>query len=160
MSNDKKNPVLELKITGFVERFVSIIPKRANLRGIIGQPLTETIRIIPEEKYPFKIIAGKARKGDDIEFTFNEAVDNGKPVYVVSVENLKKDEGRYFDSIILKTDFKEYPEISINVYGDIKSTEEKAKEKGPSLGKPRIKGPESGKTPVKAPEVEKKGDAN
>lgn len=125
-----------MKIAGFVERFVTVIPKRVNLRGKTGESLTETIRIIPEKKYPFKVVSGKARKGEDIDFTFKEVVEKSKPQYLVTVENLKNDKGRYIDAIILKTDHKEHPEISINIYGDIKEPEEEKAEPPKKSKKP------------------------
>jgi hypothetical protein len=39
--------------------------------------------------------------------------------YVLTVENLKNDKGRYFDTIKLTTDSKLRPEIKIHVYGYI-----------------------------------------
>jgi len=39
--------------------------------------------------------------------------------YVLTVENLKNDTGRYFDTIKLATDSKLRPEIKIYVYGYI-----------------------------------------
>ncbi len=39
--------------------------------------------------------------------------------YVLIVENLKNDKGRYFDTIKLTTDSKIRPEIKIYVYGYI-----------------------------------------
>jgi hypothetical protein len=39
--------------------------------------------------------------------------------YVLTVENLKNDTGRYFDTIKLTTDSKIRPEIKIYVYGYI-----------------------------------------
>jgi hypothetical protein len=39
--------------------------------------------------------------------------------YILIVENLKKEKGRYYDMISLKTDSKIKPLIKINVYGHI-----------------------------------------
>jgi len=40
---------------------------------------------------------------------------SGKKIYVLTVENLKKEKGMYYDTINLKTDSKYLPEIRISV---------------------------------------------
>lgn len=106
-----------MRIKGTVEKFVTIDPKRIKLKGKPGEQLKMSAEIIPEKKYPFKIIAGKAKKGEFIDFKLEEAEDRKK--YLLTVENQKKDEGRYFDSIVLKTDSKIRPELTIRVFGEI-----------------------------------------
>jgi len=44
---------------------------------------------------------------------------SGKKFYVLTVENRKKEKGRYFDTINLKTDSKYLPEIRISVSAGI-----------------------------------------
>jgi hypothetical protein len=46
-------------------------------------------------------------------------ISKGKKGYLLTVENIKQETGRYFDTIILKTDSEIQPEISISVYGNI-----------------------------------------
>ena len=119
-TNDQKNPNLNLAVFGMVDKFVTIIPKNVILRGFIGDQLKTTVKIIPEEKYPFKIIESKAINGKNIRFELEEHKLSKGMEYVLTVENLKKDEGRYIDNISLKTDSKIRPLIRINVNGSIR----------------------------------------
>ena len=54
-----------------------------------------------------------------MRFTLQEAKQPEETGYVLIVENLKKDKGRYYDMISLRTDSKIKPLIKINVYGTI-----------------------------------------
>lgn len=119
-TNDQKNPNLNLAVFGMVEKFVTIIPKNVILRGFIGDQLKTTVKIIPEEKYPFKIIESKAMNGKNIRFELEEHKLSKGMEYVLTVENLKKDEGRYIDNISLETDSKIRPRIRISVNGFIR----------------------------------------
>jgi hypothetical protein len=120
-TNDQKNPNLNLTVFGMVEKFVTIIPKNVILRGFIGDQLKTTVKIIPEEKYPFKIIESKAINGKNIRFELEEHKLSKGMEYVLTVENLKKDEGRYIDNISLETDSKIRPLIRISVNGSIRA---------------------------------------
>ncbi len=61
----------------------------------------------------------RAKSGMNISFQLDEIEDPGKKGYVLTVENLKKDKGRYKDSIYLSTDSKVLSEIEIYVQGRI-----------------------------------------
>ncbi len=119
-TNDQKNPKLNLTVFGMVEKFVTIIPKNVILRGFVGDQLKTTVKIIPEEKYPFKIIESKAINGKNIRFKLEEHKLSKEMEYVLTVENLKKDKGRYSDNISLKTDSEIRPLIRISVNGSIR----------------------------------------
>jgi len=111
--------VFFLTVVGNVQNFVSIVPKRVVLRGVAGDPIKATVRIIPEENYPFTVKDVKAGNTKNIRFSLEKVENSKKPEFVLSVENLKKDKGRYFDTIRLKTDSKIRPEIKVNVIGNI-----------------------------------------
>jgi len=119
-TNDQKNPKLNLTVFGMVEKFVTIIPKNVILRGFVGDQLKTTVKIIPEEKYPFKIIESKAINGKNIRFKLEEHKLSKGTEYALTVENLKKDKGRYSDNISLKTDSAIRPLIRISVNGSIR----------------------------------------
>jgi len=64
----------------------------------------------------------RARRGKYIAFDikeFNKADSNG---YLLTVENRKSVTGRYADSLILTTDSRVKPTITVPVYGRIFST--------------------------------------
>lgn len=126
-TNDEKNHKLRVTISGKVEKFVSIAPRTVNLKGVSGKKITSSVKITPEDKYPFKIV-GKPRVKDGKSISFKlEEKKSEKPEYLLTVENTQKENGRYSDIIYLKTDSEIKPEIEIRVYGSI--SEDKSKKK-------------------------------
>jgi hypothetical protein len=89
------------------------------LRCPAGKRLSGSLTIIPEEKYPFKIVEAVANIEENINYKLEEIKKSNRSGYLLTVENLKKTKGRYFDVIILKTTSKIRPEIKIKVYGNI-----------------------------------------
>ncbi len=85
----------------------------------MGEEIKGTITITANEKYPFKIINARAKVGKDISYELKEVKKSGGKKYVLYVENLKKQSGRYHDNIYLKTDKDPLPEIIIRVQGNI-----------------------------------------
>ncbi len=81
-----------------------------------------TVKIIPEEKYPFKMVGDRTVHNKNFRYKLEEvkrSTKTEKTEYVLTVANLKKEKGRYFETIRLKTDSKIRPEIRIRVYGNI-----------------------------------------
>lgn len=126
-TNDPKNSKLNLNISGKVEIFAVIHPRHVKLSGPVGKALTSVVTIVPEKKYPFRIVEAKAEKGAFIQFELKEVDRNNEPTYQLTVENTKDTEGRYFDTIRLTTDSKIKQEIGIWVFGDIRDTSKKGK---------------------------------
>jgi hypothetical protein len=89
------------------------------LYGAVGSPIAQRITITPEAAYPFKIVDASAQNGRDIRFELKEEKSADRLRYVLTVENLKMEAGRYYDTIHLKTDSRVKPKISISVYGRI-----------------------------------------
>ena len=52
-------PLLNLTVIGNINNFVRIIPNRVILNGFTGDPIERTVKIIPEEKYPFKMVGDR-----------------------------------------------------------------------------------------------------
>lgn len=123
MTTDPQKPVTLLTISGPVKNFATITPSNVRLYGKVGEPVKETIRIVPEDSYPFKILETKAQIGRDIryELTWENPTPGG--AYLLTVENLKQETGRYYDTIFLVTDSRVKPKISIQVYGKISGSE-------------------------------------
>jgi hypothetical protein len=119
-TNDKNYPRLDLVITGQVEKFVTIRPKHINLRGYTGDSIKGSVSVIPEKKYPFKILNVSAKDGNNIKFQLEEVELSANGAYELKVENLKQDTGRYFDTIILETDSEIRPQLSVRVYGNLR----------------------------------------
>ena len=118
-TNDTKHPKIRVTVTGRVDKFVDISSKRARLQGPVGKSLTTQIRIIPSKRFPFKIAGMRAKNGQFIKFDLKETEESGQVVYLLNLENTKKEKGRYNDVIYLEPDDKKLPEIVIYVYGNI-----------------------------------------
>ena len=119
-TNDKNRPQMDLTISGQVEKFVTIRPKHINLRGYTGDSIKALVSIMPEEKYPFKILKISAKDGKNIKFQVDEVETSANGAYELKVENLKPNPGRYYDTIFLETDSKTRPKISVRVYGNLR----------------------------------------
>ena len=119
-TNDKMRPRQDLVISGQVERFVTIRPLHANMRGFVGDEIKGSVTIIPEKKYPFKILNVKAKDGKNIEYELVTTKESDNTAYELKIENLKQNAGRYYDSIILETDSKIKPQLNVRVYGHLR----------------------------------------
>jgi hypothetical protein len=120
-TNDKNRPRQDLVISGPVENFATIRPKHVSLRGFAGDPIKSQVSIIPEKKYPFKILDVRAQDGKNIKFQLDEVKSSNGQAYELKVENLQEKSGRYYDTIILKTDSKVRPELNVRVYGYLRT---------------------------------------
>ncbi|MBI5592507.1 MAG: DUF1573 domain-containing protein [Deltaproteobacteria bacterium] len=120
-----KQPDVTLVITGNVEKFANIIPDKLILRGNAGEPISGSVTIAPDSKYPFKILETKAKSGTDIQVKIEDKQENNTTIYILTVENLKKNPGRYYDVILLKTDSPIKPEIQLSVYRQILESQKK-----------------------------------
>jgi len=86
------------------------------LRGYVGETMQKEVRIIPREKYPFKIVTSNAQYGKDILFQINENKIGEATEYLLKVKNIKKEKGVYRDKIILQTNSEIKPTLKISVY--------------------------------------------
>ena len=120
-TNDKNSLRMDLIITGSVEKFVTIRPRRISLRGYSGDSIKALVSLIPEKKYPFKILKVSAKDGRNIKFQLEEVELSDNGAYELKVENLKQSPGRYSDTIILETDSKIRPQLSVRVYGNLRA---------------------------------------
>ena len=120
-TNDKKKPISSLIISGRIEKFFMLSPNQVRLEGLVGKQIEHIVTITPEEKYPFKIVKASVKTGKYIRFNLKEVKGSKKTVYLLSVENLRKEKGRYYDMIFLKTDNRLLPDISVRVFGNITS---------------------------------------
>lgn len=77
------------------------------------------VAIVPEKKYPFKIVKTRAQSGRNIRYVLTEEKSTDQLTYVLTVENLRQNKGRYSDKIELETDSQLKPKISIPVFGRI-----------------------------------------
>jgi hypothetical protein len=100
-----------------VDNFATISPQNISLRGLVGDSIKGMVSIIPEKKYPFKILSAKAESGKNISIQLDEIQKSDGAAYELKVENISQQRGRYHDTIVLKTDSQVQPELDIMVYG-------------------------------------------
>ncbi len=124
MTNDENNSKMILKIAGKVTRFATINPNRVSLSGTVGQELKKEITIIPEEKYPFKIVDIATKNKSNIAVKHQISNSAKQMTYLITVENLKKSAGRYHDTILINTDSPIKPVIKIPVRGVIRDSKQ------------------------------------
>lgn len=118
-TNDKAKPKLTLIISGSVESFAKIEPRRVSLSGSTEQELKSKVTIVPEQKYAFKVLDAKAEKGENIRVKLEESKEGGAVKYAINIDNTRTTVGRYVDKVIVKTDSVMRPEIQIDVYGNL-----------------------------------------
>lgn len=114
-------------LSGKIEKFFLLSPSQVRLEGLSGKQIKHIITITPEDKYPFKIVKASVKTGKYIRFNLKEVKRSKKTVYLLSVENLRKEKGRYYDMIFLKTDNRLLPDISVRVFGNISDLSQKDK---------------------------------
>ncbi len=131
-SNDPRTPKLRLGVSGEVERFVTIKPRHVRLFGDVGDVIKQTVTIIPEKKYPFKILETKARTGQFITYELKTEEGPDGTRYKLVIESTRRQEGRFMDSILLKTDSSIRPELRVNVFGLIRAPKKKAVGQAPA----------------------------
>lgn len=113
--------MIELSVAGTVKRVVTVVPQHVRLRGPAGTKVRQTVSIVPEKEFPFKILKTSARNGRNIRYRLREERNGSRVSYLLTVENLKTEQGRYYDRIELTTDSEYKPRIHINVHGRIGS---------------------------------------
>ena len=93
------------------------------MTGLVGKQIKVVVRIIPEKKYPFKIVETSLVRGKYVRCELREVDASEGGGYALTVKNLRNRRGRYSDLITLKTTSKIRPEIKIEVYCNIFSNE-------------------------------------
>ena len=126
-TDDPVHSVIELSVSGSVKRVVTVTPQYVRLYGEAGTALQQTVTIVPEEEFPFKILETRARDGRHIHYRLQEERSGNRLRYLLTVENRKTEEGRYTDRIELTTDSRHKPRIHINVHGRIGAPQPAAK---------------------------------
>jgi len=126
-TNDPKNGKYDLKIVGNVEKFVTIAPRHVKMVGTAGSDIKAEVTIIPEKKYPFQIVGVSAEKGINLTYHLKPVERDNRPAFVLTIENTRKETGRYHDTLHLITDSSLRPEIPIWIFGEIREPEKQEK---------------------------------
>ena len=123
-TDDPRNSKIKVTISGMVEKFVTIIPRTVSLRGVVGDTIKKSVKIIPEKNYEFNVTKVRARNGKYINYQLEEVNGAQGKQYALTVENLRTEPGRYSDMIILETDSKIRPNVNVRVYATLKKRPE------------------------------------
>jgi hypothetical protein len=119
-TNDHSHEQVRLEVTGDVIADLTVFPRQVRLTGAVGQPLRQTVKIIPLKGHPFTIKEVKARGNLNIRYQLKPLGGNpGVAGYELVVENSFQKAGDYRDMISIKTDSKEKPSIIIPVLAHI-----------------------------------------
>ena len=119
-SNDPLHPRWDLSMAGEVWRFVTIEPKRIVLQGYGGATMQQSALIVPEPRFPFNIVDVKTKNGDRfVTCQLEKVTHNDQPAYRLVVQNRRKEQGRYYETITLSTDSTVQAELYVHVYGNI-----------------------------------------
>lgn len=112
---------------GDVENFARIDPPQVTLSGPAGSPLEAVVTVTPEANHPFRILEAHAGKGQDIRVTWDKMGTDSQS-YRLTIENQRTTEGRYFDTVNIKTDNPQRPQLLVRVYGNIAPAGQSAKQ--------------------------------
>ncbi len=123
-TSDPDRGVMEIDVTGKVNRFATITPKAFLMTGVVGEKLSQKVTIVPETPVPFTLKKVTALEGTDIAFSVKDTEISGKKAYEINVENIRTTEGKYTDKIIIITSENNHEPLSILVRGIIKSEAE------------------------------------
>lgn len=134
-SNDPQRPETALKVSGKVENFASIKPDRVQLNGTAGSQVSSSVVVTPRPEYPFKVTSVQLQRGGDVRISIEpKAGQPGKPEYVVTLDNLRKEPGRYYDNLLIRTDSKVSSELRVAIYGNISKPTETGQDKAATSG--------------------------
>ena len=119
-TNDPAHPEIKLYVSGKVKGYVTVAPRYVRLFGKVGVPLSRSVQILPVDGHQFAIKAVTAQADKFLQYQVKPLDKaSGKKGYLLLVENTKKEPGNYRDTILIKTDSKQKPELRIPVYGRI-----------------------------------------
>ena len=118
-TNDSRNSVMELMVSGMVEKFAEIRPGSVRLSGRVGELVTAIAEIVPRPDYPFKIKNIRAMNGRHIRFSLANKTAAGSTIYEITVTSTRPDQGRISDVIYVDTDSPIRPTLQVTVSGTI-----------------------------------------
>jgi hypothetical protein len=118
-TNDSRNPVMELMVSGVVEKFAEIRPGSVRLSGRVGELVTAVAEIVPRPDYPFKIKNIRAMNGRHIRLSLANKTAAGNTIYEITVTSTRPDQGRISDVIYVDTDSPIRPTLQVTVSGTI-----------------------------------------
>jgi len=114
-TNDPINKEVHLTLTGKVDLFVLMNPKKINLTGSVASHVEETVMIQPlKGDFTIKSISLNRLK-DKISVTYQKSAAN----YILKATNIYKKSGRYWGRMTIIVDHPLIQSFSITVQGNI-----------------------------------------
>jgi hypothetical protein len=127
-TNDPVNTVIGIQVTGDIKKFVTMTTSAVFLIGKQGEPISTTVKIVPETEPPFKLLHVNAMNGKDIRHSITEKEHDGRIFYELLIENAAEAPGRYYDRISIITDRSDQAPLTVNVRGAIQPADASASE--------------------------------
>lgn len=118
MTSDPANKTIPLIITGPVKAYAAIEPSRVRISVNVNETVQKTITIVPDKDFPFKAVSvGTRHKDPNLQCSLNTLSGTSGTSYTVDLTYTASRSGSFSNSLIVKTDNPDVPELLIPVSG-------------------------------------------
>ncbi len=121
-SNDPANPVVKVEIAALVLEALSVKPDRIFLNGLTGVALEKTIRISAPGNRAFDLKLAENMLSGQVTFSIEKSKSDNS--YSIIFKNRASEPETFRGRVILKTNIKERPFITIPVYSRIREKQQ------------------------------------
>lgn len=105
-------------VTGPVRAFASIEPSRVRFSVTLNEEVSKTITIVPSKELPFKALDVQPRHPDpNLKCSLSAQPDGSIARYTVKLQYTAAKQGSFSNSLLIRTDHPEMPQIVIPVSG-------------------------------------------
>ena len=112
-SNDPHHNLEILNIKAFVKVPIHLSTRYVYLRGLAGQVITKTVKIMAKEEKALKLVPGHFNLSEKVTYNIEE-VEPGK-IFKVHFSSIPGIVGTHRGFLKLKTNYPEKPEIKIQI---------------------------------------------
>jgi len=116
-TDDPGKRKFNLVVTGPVEKVVEISPVLSNLNGNPGDTLESIVTITPSEKYKFSVLGMEQKFNSKIKAQLIEPKPDEK-FWQIKIKATSDKVDNFYDVLVLKTDSKYRPTLTIRVYAN------------------------------------------
>lgn len=118
MTNDPNTPRATLGVRGNVWAPIVVVPRGAQLVGVVGENISTVVRLTSDKKEALKLTVVSVSEPDKVTVNLAE-LEKGR-VYELRLENLRSQPGRYKGEVKISTNYPEKPDLVIPILGYIK----------------------------------------
>lgn len=105
-------------VTGPVRAFATIEPSRVRFSVTLNEEVSKTITIVPNKDFPFKALDVQPRHPDpNLSYSLNARPEGSITRYTVDLHYTASKPGSFSNSLLIRTDHPEMPQIVIPVSG-------------------------------------------